>query len=359
MNGSFLKGATVGVVCAVVGGMTTLAFAGSGVGGVFNLGVSNTVTQQTSLSDSSTGAALKLSNTTGLGLSATSPSASQPALQAQNTGGHPAATFISNSGVAPFTVSNSIRIHNLNADLLDGLDSTALQKRVTGSCISGSAIASIAADGSAACTGYLSGSATGAGSNGVAGYNTCSDCTIGSPIVDNASAGHFDGDTTYGLYARSATTNGAVIENNTDSFFTLYAQADSAGGFPFEAENSHTGGYMYLDPNGNLFVSGTVTANGHVFGAAQRHTVPGRTPGRVAPSPSFFTGTAVTNAHGFARVKLPSSFQGRTPTYSLTGVGRTGWNARIGVWRPLSHGVFVIRSSRPHITVSWRVSAGQ
>jgi hypothetical protein len=37
MSGSFLKGAVVGLVCALLGG-ATVALAGSGVGGVFNLG---------------------------------------------------------------------------------------------------------------------------------------------------------------------------------------------------------------------------------------------------------------------------------------------------------------------------------
>jgi hypothetical protein len=49
MSSSFLKGAVVGLVCAVLGGAGTLALAGSGVGGVFNLGVLNTVDAQTQL----------------------------------------------------------------------------------------------------------------------------------------------------------------------------------------------------------------------------------------------------------------------------------------------------------------------
>jgi hypothetical protein len=55
MRGSFLKGVAVGAVCVLVGGVATVALAGSGVGGVFNLGVSNTVDGSTVLSGSTSG----------------------------------------------------------------------------------------------------------------------------------------------------------------------------------------------------------------------------------------------------------------------------------------------------------------
>jgi hypothetical protein len=48
-----------------------------------------------------------------------------PTLSAVNTGGKSAARFTANAGIAPFSVSNTTKIGNLNADLLDGLDSTS------------------------------------------------------------------------------------------------------------------------------------------------------------------------------------------------------------------------------------------
>src|SRR3954470_15056719 len=80
MHGSFLKGAAVGFVCAVLGG-ATLALAGSGVGGVFNLGVSNSVDAKTTLTGASSGAQLQVTNSNtnggafGLGVSGASGSA--------------------------------------------------------------------------------------------------------------------------------------------------------------------------------------------------------------------------------------------------------------------------------------------
>jgi hypothetical protein len=48
-----------------------------------------------------------------------------PTLVVANTAGQPAAAFSANNGVAPFTVSGAAKVSNLNADQLDGLDSSA------------------------------------------------------------------------------------------------------------------------------------------------------------------------------------------------------------------------------------------
>src|SRR3954451_4471270 len=47
---------------------------------------------------------------------------------------------------------NHSRIRNLNADLLDGLTSAKLQRRVVGTCASGSAIRTVRAGGRVACS---------------------------------------------------------------------------------------------------------------------------------------------------------------------------------------------------------------
>ena len=56
------------------------------------------------------------------------------------------------SGYAPLTVNSSTKVGRLNADLLDGLDSSALQRRITGACPSGSAVIGITAAGGVTCT---------------------------------------------------------------------------------------------------------------------------------------------------------------------------------------------------------------
>ena len=82
---------------------TTTALAGSGVGGVFNLGQANTVNAKTTL----TGAT------------------SDVQLLVQNTGSGSALNLVGGAGAAPFKVNSTTKIVSLNADLLDGLDSAA------------------------------------------------------------------------------------------------------------------------------------------------------------------------------------------------------------------------------------------
>jgi hypothetical protein len=48
-----------------------------------------------------------------------------PSLKVANTGHHPAASFTTASGVAPFTVNRTTKVGHLNADLLDGLSSAS------------------------------------------------------------------------------------------------------------------------------------------------------------------------------------------------------------------------------------------
>jgi hypothetical protein len=86
---------------------TTTALAGSGVGGTFNLGQTNTVDAQSVLTGNPGSAAQ---------------------LKVQNTGGGSALSLLVNAGVAPFKVSSPTKVPSLNADLLDGLDSTGFWK---------------------------------------------------------------------------------------------------------------------------------------------------------------------------------------------------------------------------------------
>jgi hypothetical protein len=214
----------------------------------------------------------------------------------------------------------------------------------------------------------VDGTSAGSGVFGVSGASTCSTCSNGIPLSSNTAGGHFTANAGYGVFGYSAGDNGGVFENNSDSWFALYAQADSAKGYPFEAENSQTGGYMYLDPNGNLFVSGTVTANGTVLTASDGgwpaphgHIPSGPARGTVldAAGEAAFDGNVTTDVRGFATVRLPGSFdlRYRNPRYQLTSVGQRGWDAKIGVWQPERNDRFVIRSSLPRVRISWRVTA--
>jgi hypothetical protein len=134
---SHLKTAVVAALVGAVAATATVALAGSGVGGVFNLGQSNTVSQTSLLAGSTAGDQLDVANlNTGsaakaLGLLGKSPTA--PALNAANTGGGPALGLTVNSGKAPFTVNSPTKVSNLNADKLDGLDSSSFTSTGSGS----------------------------------------------------------------------------------------------------------------------------------------------------------------------------------------------------------------------------------
>jgi hypothetical protein len=89
-----------------------VALGGAGVaatGGNFILGKANSATSTTSLSAPIGGKALQLSNT--------STTAGATALGLNVASGHP-----------PFAVNSGVKVANLNADKLDGIDSTGFVK---------------------------------------------------------------------------------------------------------------------------------------------------------------------------------------------------------------------------------------
>jgi hypothetical protein len=98
MSGSFVKGCVVGLLCALVGG-ATVALAGSGIGGVFSLGVSNSVNAKTTLTGATPGVQLQVTNTNAAagtsGLAVTSASVATTGVFT-NSGGGPAGGFFVN-----------------------------------------------------------------------------------------------------------------------------------------------------------------------------------------------------------------------------------------------------------------------
>jgi hypothetical protein len=57
--------------------------------------------------------------------------ATGPTLSLTNSGGKPAAAFVTDSGKAPFTVNQGTKVSKLNADKIDGIDSLDLLKTTT------------------------------------------------------------------------------------------------------------------------------------------------------------------------------------------------------------------------------------
>lgn len=89
-------------------GLNLSGVAYAATGGNFILGQTNTANKPTALSATATGGA---------------------ALKVTNNAAKPAVGLFSPTGVAPFTVSNKTKITNLNADLLDGVDSAAFARK--------------------------------------------------------------------------------------------------------------------------------------------------------------------------------------------------------------------------------------
>src|SRR5439155_34480 len=105
-------------------GVSAVDAAGTGLKGTSTSG-----TGVYAVSDS--GAGLRAKSTSGPGVVATAGGA-QPALKAQNTGSGPGAAFTGGAGAPPFTVNSSLLVPGLNADWLDGINSTYFALRDDG-----------------------------------------------------------------------------------------------------------------------------------------------------------------------------------------------------------------------------------
>jgi hypothetical protein len=101
MNSTFLKGAAFGGVVTVVALLSSAALAGTGVGGVFNLGQSNAVNAPTTLTGATASSQLKVANTS-------------TALGASGIG------ITVATGKPPLAVNSATQVKNLNANFLQG-----------------------------------------------------------------------------------------------------------------------------------------------------------------------------------------------------------------------------------------------
>jgi hypothetical protein len=107
MTKGFAHGVVAGALVCGVTLMSTAALAGTGVGGVFNLGTTNRANVATTLRGTTNGQQLRVSNsaTTGTGIA--------------GIGIH------TEAGKPPLVVDSNTKVANLNADLLDGQRASA------------------------------------------------------------------------------------------------------------------------------------------------------------------------------------------------------------------------------------------
>lgn len=111
--GKFLKGAFAGGIGAAVVMTATAAVAGTGIGGVFNLGQTNTVNETSSLSGTKNGPLLHIGNG-GSGMSASGIS------------------VFTNAARPPLTVSSTALNARLNSDRLDSFHASELSRTAVG-----------------------------------------------------------------------------------------------------------------------------------------------------------------------------------------------------------------------------------
>jgi hypothetical protein len=106
MRPRYLRGFVVATVAVGLAVFATNAIAGTGIGAILNLGRTNKVNQTTVLQGSTT----------------------SRLLQVTNTGTGPALQLTVKAGTAPMAVTSEVKVTHLNADLVDGLDSSAFRK---------------------------------------------------------------------------------------------------------------------------------------------------------------------------------------------------------------------------------------
>ncbi|MDX6513889.1 MAG: hypothetical protein QOE36_3393 [Gaiellaceae bacterium] len=263
---SHLKTAVVAAIIGAVAATGTVAFAGSGIGGVFNLGQSNYVNHESLLAGSTAADQLDVANlNTGssakaLGLLGKSPTAAAGVVS--NTGGGPALGLTVNSGKTPFTVNSATRVTNLNADKLDGIDSRSFAQTYPGMPSNAAGTAK-----------------TLLGSNAV---------SLGSTggLITVPGVAHFDA---------SCITNMAYLTFTADAPGTLFSDGTSGGSPTFAVFQPGESGQLVVALNG----AGRLTVHWFVGtpGAQSGQTLVSMTVFAYSGSPCVFTATAVVQSN--------------------------------------------------------------
>jgi hypothetical protein len=132
VRATFLKGVALGAAVSLVTLAATAAFAGTGVGKVFNLGEDNRVNARSQLEGTTPSAVLNVTN------SDKSATASGVSINVPSTD-------------PPLAVNSATKVKNFNADMVDGQHASDFQNATSKSCPNGSAMSAIAPNGSAAC----------------------------------------------------------------------------------------------------------------------------------------------------------------------------------------------------------------
>jgi hypothetical protein len=161
----------------------------------------------------------------------------------------------------------------------------------------------------------------------------------------------------YGVAATSDTSNALLAENNS-SADTLIA-VNNGGGAPLYAQGTG-GNYMFMDKNGNLFLTGQVFASAkdfkidHPLDPANKYLYHASI--ESSEMKNIYDGIATLDGSGLATVALPDWFEAVNGDfrYQLTAVGAPGPNLHIA--QEISNNQFTIAGGQPGMKVSWLVT---
>ena len=365
----------------------TLAFTASAQAAYLNMGASNTYTAATTLTGSIAGPALTVKNGYGTSASAyglyglltnTAPSANAAAIRGLNSstngfgigvwgqqnGGGTGVYGLTTSGKGVYGNSaNGTGVYGAHA----ATSGTAPGVRGTTSSTAGGSAGVFGSSASSNAFGFagvlgetpstsfnwgVAGRNPGATSVGVLG---CSDYGTG--------ASDFLNNCLFGLPFQIGGTGGMFIGNGTDSPFGMGVRAIGRGsnGIGIDATGATAGNFNgNVAVTGNLNVTGAITAGTKDFriddplDPAHKYLV--HTSIESSQMMNIYNGNVVTDARGFATVRMPSWFQAvnRSFRYQLTVLGHSF--ARAIVWKPVHNNGFTIRTDRPRVKVSWQVA---
>jgi hypothetical protein len=234
MKPSFYKGIVLGAVVSMLVLATTAAVAGTGIGGIFNLGQTNTVNATSALSGASVGPQLQVTNTgTGSG--------------AQGIGVHnnsvAAAIYGRNGGAGPGVSGRADKRNN-------GVEGVS-----AGSGASGVYGANTSVDGFG-----VAGRSTGAAGIGVFGNNTGGGLGVsGKSTLSNGVQGTSAGAGSSGVFGENMTTSGFGIAGRAGSSGYAVFGDNTGGGWAgwFTGKTAIEG---RLDLGGALSCGGCVSA---------------------------------------------------------------------------------------------------
>ncbi len=294
---------------------------------------------------------------------------------------------------------NGSGLTGVNANLLDGLDSTAfLQSIPVPLTLSGTSATHIIRGENASTAG---------GSYGVLGYATAStgssygvyglsSSTSGLGVLGLAGA---TSGISYGVYGQSYSTGGTGVYGwapaSSGTTYGMYGRSDSSSGIGVLGHATAASGVtvglagVSNSPSGRG-VDGFATASGPTFGvvgtaqsagyglyAFGRSGASGTKTFRIdhpfdpenkyllhysheGPEPqNVYNGNVVTDARGYATIALPDYFEeiNKDPRYTLTVIDDSDDFVLAKVVREVRNNRFVIRTNKPSVKVSWEVKA--